>query len=346
MFDTIIREAASRFGLGDKGAMLVQMLLAYMTNKDTGGLSGFIDKFKDAGLGSMVSSWLGGGSGAQSITPSQVDRVLGGSGGLIGALTSKLGIGAPTATSALSFLLPAVLGKLTPNGSVPTSLPSDVLGYISGTKSMLSGGAAAATGAAKTGGFNLMKWLPWVLAAIAAALLLNYCSKPAVDATKAAASAAADAGKTAATAAVDVTKAAGTAVATGATDVAKAVAAAIPAGAGSIADMFEGAPSLKVYFDTGKTELAADFQANIKPLVDHLKANAGMKAVVSGFNDPTGNAAANAELSKKRAQAVAAGLKAAGVADDRVVLEKPADPTAGSTSSNAEARRVEVKLRK
>ena len=108
-----------------------------------------------------------------------------------------------------------------------------------------------------------------MLAAIAAAFLLSYRSKPAVDATKAA----------------------GTAVATGATDVVKAVAAAIPAGAGSIAEMFEGAPSLKVYFDTGKTDLAADFQGNIKPIVDHLKANASMKAVVPGFNDPTGNAA-------------------------------------------------------
>ena len=250
--------------------------------------------------------------------------MLGGSGGLIGSLTSRLGIGAPTATFALSFLLPAVLGKMTPNGRVPTSLPSDVLGYLSGAKSMLSGSAAAGAGTTKVGGFNVMKWLPWVLAAIAAAFLLSYRSKPAVDATKAA----------------------GAAVATGATDVVKAVAAAIPAGAGSIAEMFEGAPSLKVYFDTGKTDLAADFQGNIKPIVDHLKANAGMKAVVPGFNDPTGNAAANAELSKKRAQAVAAGLKAAGVADDRVMLEKPANPTAGSTYSNAEARRVEVTLRK
>ena len=60
MFDTIIREAASRFGLGDKGAMLVQMLLAYMTNKDTSGLSGFIDKFNpDFPLGSIRVCKLG-----------------------------------------------------------------------------------------------------------------------------------------------------------------------------------------------------------------------------------------------------------------------------------------------
>ena len=113
-----------------------------------------------------------------------------------------------------------------------------------------------------------------------------------------------------------------------------------------MASMFEGAPSLKVYFDTGKTEVAAEFAAKSKDMVDYLKANAPAKAVVSGFNDPTGNAAANAELSKKRAQGVAAALTAAGIADDRVVLEKPADTTAGTEQGNAAARRVEITIRK
>jgi outer membrane protein OmpA-like peptidoglycan-associated protein len=79
--------------------------------------------------------------------------------------------------------------------------------------------------------------------------------------------------------------------------------------------------------------------------VEYLKTNASTKAVVSGFNDPTGNAAANAELSKTRAQGVATALKAAGIADDRVLLEKPADTT-GSALSNSEARRVEETIRK
>jgi hypothetical protein len=42
---------------------------------------------------------------------------------------------------------------------------------------------------------------------------------------------------------------------------------------------------------------------------------------------------------------VATALKAAGIADDRVLLEKPADTT-GSALSNSEARRVEVTIRK
>lgn len=104
-------------------------------------------------------------------------------------------------------------------------------------------------------------------------------------------------------------------------------------------------PALKVYFDSGKTDVHADFAAKSADLVAYMKANPDAKAVISGFNDPTGNAAANAELSKNRAQAVQAALVAAGVAQDRTVLEKPAETT-GTAVSNAASRRVEVVLRK
>ncbi len=365
MFDALIREVGTRFGLGDKAGPLVQMLLAYMTNSDTGGLAGFVEKFKRAGLGAMASSWLGGTASAQSITPTQVEQIMGGNGGLLGALTSKLGITSPTATSALSFLLPAITGKLTPGGSIPTSIPHDVMGFIGSAKNMLAGGAASAVAGAagiadggKAAGGGLMKWLPWVVAGAAALFLLNYCSKPAVDATKAAAdaaknaasstvNAAADAAKSAASSAVDATKTVAGAATTVATDAAKAVVEAIPTGAGALSAMINGVPALKVYFDTGKTALHADFGDKVKPVLDYLKANAGSKAVVSGFADPTGDAAANAELSKQRAAAVAAALSNAGIAADRVLLEKPADAaTGGAAMSNAEARRVEVTIRK
>ena len=110
--------------------------------------------------------------------------------------------------------------------------------------------------------------------------------------------------------------------------------------------MANGMPALKVYFDTGKTEVAKEFGEKSKDIMAYLKDNAGAKAIISGYNDPTGNAAANAELSKNRAKGVAAALKAAGAAEDRVVLEKPADTTTGAALSNAEARRVEVTIRK
>ena len=68
-------------------------------------------------------------------------------------------------------------------------------------------------------------------------------------------------------------------------------------------------------------------------------------AGTSAASASTGNAAANAELSKNRAQAVQAALVSAGVAQDRTVLEKPAETT-GTAASNAASRRVEVVLRK
>ena len=366
MFDTIIREAASRFGLGDKAGPLVQMLLAFIANKDTGGLPGFLSRLTNLGMGSMAQSWLGGGAGAQAINPTQLESLFGGngggnggsggSGGLLGAVSSKLGLGGSTVTAALGYILPLVIGKLTPGGTVPASLSSDVMGFMNSGKGRLAGGPAAAGSMAghvadigvstgKVAGGGLMKWLPWIAAAIAALFLLNYCSKSGVEEANkvaAAAKASADAAATSAKAAADAV-AATQATAEAA---AKAVAEAIPLGSGTIGTMFEGAPSLKVYFDTGKTEVAAEFAAKSKDVVEYLKANASAKAIVSGYNDPTGNAAANAELSKKRAQGVAAALKAAGVADDRVVLEKPADTTAGAAQGNAEARRVEITIRK
>lgn len=68
----------------------------------------------------------------------------------------------------------------------------------------------------------------------------------------------------------------------------------------------------------------------------------GKKAVVSGFHDATGDAAANAELAKQRAFKVADALKSIGVPDDKIEMKKPEQLT--GTGPNAEARRVEVRL--
>ena len=109
--------------------------------------------------------------------------------------------------------------------------------------------------------------------------------------------------------------------------------------------MSNGMPALKVYFDSGKTEVHADFAGKAADLVAFMKSNADVKAAISGFNDPTGDAAVNAELSKNRAKAVQAALVAQGIAEDRLLLEKPAEAT-GTAASNAASRRVEVMLRK
>lgn len=176
-----------------------------------------------------------------------------------------------------------------------------------------------------------MGWLGWLLLALVLAALiffgLRYCSKqdaavaPATDDT-----------------AISET------VAPAADTASSASAAAIPAGAGVVAADREGKPMLTVYFDTGKSEVSNDLTTAASSVKAYLDANPAATLAVSGYNDPTGNAAANAELSKNRAQSVKAALEKLGFAADRVVLEKPAEATTTGTDNSA-ARRVEVTVK-
>ena len=119
------------------------------------------------------------------------------------------------------------------------------------------------------------------------------------------------------------------------------VAEPIPVGAGVTAGERDGKPMLTVYFDTGKSDVTNDLAAAVAAVKDYVAKNEGTKLAVSGFNDPTGNAAANAELSKNRAQAVGKALEAAGVPAAAIELVKP-DETTDISGDNTAARRVEV----
>jgi outer membrane protein OmpA-like peptidoglycan-associated protein len=123
--------------------------------------------------------------------------------------------------------------------------------------------------------------------------------------------------------------------------VAEVSALAIPEGAGIVSEVIEGRPKVSVYFDTGKSDLAPDFAAAVAAVKAWLDANPADRVQLSGFTDPTGDAAANAVLAKDRAQGVAAALSAEGVAAERIDLVKPAD-SSDETVDLSGARRVEI----
>lgn len=116
---------------------------------------------------------------------------------------------------------------------------------------------------------------------------------------------------------------------------------AVPEGAGVTSEMRDGRPMLKVYFDTGKSEVTTDFAAAAAPVKAYVGDNPSSMIGVSGYNDPSGNAAANAELSKDRAQAVRAALVLAGIPETAIELVKP-EATTDAQVTKEEARRVEV----
>ena len=96
---------------------------------------------------------------------------------------------------------------------------------------------------------------------------------------------------------------------------------------------------VKLYFESGSTTPPGDAAALLAKLAEWARATPDAKLAISGFHDSTGNAEQNAELAKNRAKLVLETLKSAGVAEDRVVLQKPQQVDAGA---GAEARRVEV----
>lgn len=127
-----------------------------------------------------------------------------------------------------------------------------------------------------------------------------------------------------------------------------ASAASTPAASAPAADQADvvlenqaGNPVGIFYFATGKSDVAVNADSVVAELVSAGKA--GKKLVISGYTDSTGNAQLNAELSKKRAEAVRAFLVAQGVSEANIELRKPEDTTAAQGNS-AQGRRVEVKV--
>ena len=321
MFDAIINAIAQQFGLGEKAKPFVQMLLANMSDPSHGGLTGFVQRLRSSGIGSMVDDWIAKPAEPAPLTGPVVERALGDDGGLISAMTSKLGFDRGTIIKALGFAIPALVSRIAQGGSLPSTLPAEAENFLGNRKIWLASPvpnvplAAAAAAPARA-------WLPWALAAIVAALALGYCATRKVPAPVVS-----------------------TPAPVVATTPAPAVVVEEPTGAAILMEKINGAPSLKVYFDTGKTDVSAEFSGKSKDLVDYLKSNATALAVISGFNDPTGDPVANAELSKNRAKAVQDALVAAGVPINKTALEKPADTT-GTGVSNAASRRVDVVVRK
>lgn len=186
-----------------------------------------------------------------------------------------------------------------------------------------------------------MGWLKWLLLAallvLALFFLLKMCNKHEGEPVTGAGtevSSTATTGDATMNGAVDATT-------NGAAAATNGAAAAVPAGADAIGAERDGKPMLTVYFDTGKSEVSNNLATAALNVKSYLDANPAATLAVSGFNDPTGNAAANAALSKSRAENVKAALVAAGFPADKITLEKPADAT-GTGATNAKSRRVEV----
>ena len=115
-------------GTADPKAALIQAVLGMLVHGNQpgglggsggiGGLGGLLQRFESAGLGPQVASWIGGGPNA-AISSDQVKAALGD--GPLRTLAEHAGLDEDEAATHLSSLLPQMVDKLTPNGTVPAS---------------------------------------------------------------------------------------------------------------------------------------------------------------------------------------------------------------------------------
>jgi uncharacterized protein YidB (DUF937 family) len=125
--DPVLVDIATQVGISaTKTASLLSSLLSGIAEAP-GGMPAFLDRFRSAGFSDLVGSWLGGAS-TQPLSSSSLESAVGHD--WIEKAASNAGLSFSTAASALTFMLPGLIQRLTPGGVVPTRIPADILAYI------------------------------------------------------------------------------------------------------------------------------------------------------------------------------------------------------------------------
>jgi OmpA-OmpF porin, OOP family len=167
---TLTNDVANRYGLGANAYTLIRELLTMITGSP-GGVAGFLDKVKTAGLGSEAASWLGHPDAAP-LSATQVDRALGAS--TLGGIANRVGLGAAGISTAIGYALPKLIGALTPGGAIPAGVPSEVMNFLSAPNPRIADPVPPRRVDTVPGEPNMARWLWPLLGALIALALVSY----------------------------------------------------------------------------------------------------------------------------------------------------------------------------
>ncbi|CAM8668918.1 Protein of unknown function DUF937 [Comamonadaceae bacterium] len=127
LFDSVLSAVAQNGGSGglqdimgmvQSNPQLMQLASQLLANDGSlGGLQGLVSKFQEAGLGDVVASWIGSGAN-QPVSADQLTQVLGGD--ALSDFAQQLGLNSGDVAGQLSTMLPGLVDKLTPGGTLPT----------------------------------------------------------------------------------------------------------------------------------------------------------------------------------------------------------------------------------
>ncbi len=96
---------------------LLEMVMGLLKGSESGGLEGMTQKFNANGLGDIMSSWVSKGENLP-ISPEQILQVFGS--GQVQQIGERLGVSSGEASGGIADILPQIVDKLTPDGSLPS----------------------------------------------------------------------------------------------------------------------------------------------------------------------------------------------------------------------------------
>jgi len=130
LFDSVLGAVSGQLQQqGGLGNVLGGLLAA---DGGQGGLGGLVEKFNQAGLGTVVASWIGKGENLP-ISADQISSILGSD--AVANVARQLGIDPAQAAGQLSQMLPGLIDQLTPNGELPQGglgNAGDLMGMLGG----------------------------------------------------------------------------------------------------------------------------------------------------------------------------------------------------------------------
>lgn len=135
--DAVLKGGGQKAGIAGlvmQNPKLMQAVMGLLS-KDSpiGGLSGLVSNFEKAGLGDIVSSWLGSGAN-KPVSGKQIESALGSN--IISQLAGQANMAPSETSDTLAKVLPAMVDKLSPKGKADAmdsgTLQSMLGGFLKG----------------------------------------------------------------------------------------------------------------------------------------------------------------------------------------------------------------------
>jgi uncharacterized protein YidB (DUF937 family) len=115
---SILDTIGSLLGKSDNSSTNVPEALVAALASHEGGLGGLVQKFEGAGLGGVISSWIGTGEN-QPVAPDALHGILGSD--LVQQISAKTGLPTDQLLPQIAQHLPGVVDGMTPGGQLPSS---------------------------------------------------------------------------------------------------------------------------------------------------------------------------------------------------------------------------------